>query len=298
MKFACGKTQATSVIKAIQKLDPHAIPSLGTARDFKQCLSKVTDWTKENDINSLRDLTKEQAIRYLQERSSQIGQKTLDQERQAIQKMQQVLTHALKPDEKLPVVKSAFKQELTSRAYSADQVQLIMQHQSPRNAFATAIAFNAGLRAHELLCLERRENRAPDIRPASQHKFLGRDNVVIYTVKGKGGLVREVAIDKELSDKLEKHRRAVPGLVGIKDRDIFYKSSYDISGGNVWSASFTRASIAAVGSSRGAHGLRHAYAQSRLRSLQNYGLSYEDAKEVVSQEMGHFRSEITDTYLR
>jgi hypothetical protein len=44
--------------------------------------------------------------------------------------------------------------------------------------------------------------------------------------------------------------------------------------------------------------LRHSYAQDRVMELQTLRLSQEAAKEVVSQELGHFRPEITDTYLR
>lgn len=53
-----------------------------------------------------------------------------------------------------------------------------------------------------------------------------------------------------------------------------------------------------MGRSTGAHGLRHSYAQERMTELQNRGLSRDAALETVSQEMGHFRPEITETYLR
>ncbi len=53
-----------------------------------------------------------------------------------------------------------------------------------------------------------------------------------------------------------------------------------------------------LGRSTGAHGLRHSYAQERLDELQRAGLSQDLALTTVSQEMGHFRAEITETYLR
>lgn len=53
----------------------------------------------------------------------------------------------------------------------------------------------------------------------------------------------------------------------------------------------------ALGWSRGAHGVRHSYAQERMAELQR-GLRYDDALEVVSQELGHFRPGITREYLR
>ncbi|MGH8490682.1 MAG: hypothetical protein ACREXS_17910 [Gammaproteobacteria bacterium] len=54
----------------------------------------------------------------------------------------------------------------------------------------------------------------------------------------------------------------------------------------------------ALGWSTGAHGLRHAYAQERMCELQAHGKSYNLARELVSQELGHFRGDIVEVYLR
>ena len=61
--------------------------------------------------------------------------------------------------------------------------------------------------------------------------------------------------------------------------------------------SVSAASERALGWSTGAHGLRHSYAQERMAELQA-SLSRDAALTTVSQEMGHFRPEITETYLR
>ena len=134
-----------------------------------------------------------------------------------------------------------------------------------------------------------------DPRPALSCKFLGRTGSR-YTVTGKGGLVREVSIPAELAPRLEALRLEQPRAV--TDRGVFYQQHYAIAGGDAWSASVTRASQRALGWSTGAHGLRHSFAQERMRELQHAGLSRDIALETVSQEMGHFRSEITETYLR
>ncbi|MCP5705574.1 site-specific integrase, partial [Klebsiella pneumoniae] len=116
-------------------------------------------------------LTPAQAITYLEQRGEQVGQKTLDMERQAIQAMMIHVTQTLPAGEHLPVVKSEQAQILSSRAYSPDQVALIAAAQQPANALATAIALAAGLRAHELLTLAPRQERAADPRPAADSKF-------------------------------------------------------------------------------------------------------------------------------
>jgi hypothetical protein len=191
-KFASAARQATGVIKILQG---DILRSVGTVRNYEQGLTRVAEWMKDNRINhgDLRTLTPAQAITYLEQRGEQVGQKTLDMERQAIQAMMIHVTQTLPAGEHLPVVKSEQARILSSRAYSPDQVALIAAAQQPANALATAIALAAGLRAHELLTLAPRQERAPDPRPAADSKFAGREGV-IYTVQGKGGLVREVLI--------------------------------------------------------------------------------------------------------
>ena len=84
----------------------------------------------------------------------------------------------------------------------------------------------------------------------------------------------------------------------MTDRGVFYQSQYAIGGGQRWSNALSAASMRTLGWSRGAHGVRHSYAQQRMQELQKLGLVRDMALRTVSQEMGHFRPEITETYLR
>lgn len=292
-KFAKAETQAASVINALQRSG--AIQSLRTADNYRQALTQVCRFVKSERLGSLRDLTPEQAISYLEMRGEEVGQKTLDQERHAIQAMMQHLTNKLDVKAHLPSVKSDYQQILTSRSYTTQQVAMVAEAQRDMNSLSTQIAHAAGLRGHELLTLRRIEERDPSSRPALAEKFQGREGER-YTVKGKGGLVREVCIPKHLAQQLEARRLESP--IKVTDRTVHYAQHYDINGGKKWSSSFTQASNRALGWSTGAHGLRHSYAQERMHELQSAGMNRNLALEVVSQEMGHFRPEITETYLR
>ncbi|MBD3799453.1 MAG: site-specific integrase [Epsilonproteobacteria bacterium] len=293
-RFSSPEKQAERASKAVAKQLNDKIASIGTIRNYEQALKNVAAELARNK-ETLKELTPERAQTYLEQRAEIVGQKTLDMERQAIQAMMQHVTHKLEPGERLEVVKSEHEQILESRAYTREQVQEITQHQAPQNALATEIAYAAGLRAHELLTLERAENRPPDERPALADKFAEREGER-YTVTGKGGLTREVLIPKDLAQRLEERRLEEPKLVA--DRGIHYEQKYDIGAGRNFSQSFSRASENALGWSNGAHGLRHSYAQERMDELQRAGASREHALEVVSQEMGHFRPDITEVYLR
>ena len=171
------------------------------------------------------------------------------------------------------------------------------------DALATWIVYASGIRAHELLTLGRPDEQPPDDRRARSRltgtaaegmKFAGRDGVV-YTVAGKGGLVREVLLPHRLAERLEERRLDVPER--IVDHGVRYLQRYDVGGGHAFSTSFSRASSEALGRSCGAHGLRYAYAQARMRELMHHA-EHALALAIVSDEMGHLRPDVTRLYLR
>lgn len=293
--FRKPKAQAERAVQTMLRIgsarhinrNDQKIHSLGTKRNTIQALTRVTEWIQKNRLGDLRSLTKELAMQYLAERSEEVGQKMLNQERQAIQKYLSIT---------LPVIHSELAHVQQSRAYTARQIGLIANAQNEKNKLATRIAYAAGLRAHELLTLQRKEERSASThRTWSGDRFTGREGKV-YTVIGKGGLIREVLIPKALAHALEAKRLATPKKV--KDRDIDYMQHYDINGGVTWSSSFSAASKRILTWSNGAHGVRHSYAQERLEELKSQHYAEEDALGIVSQEMGHFRSSITKVYLR
>ena len=308
VSFAKGKTQAGKLIKEIQGKD--GLESVGTVSNFEQRLTVAADFIREHrhdkslDLpRDLRSMTKEQAAAYLHYRSETsvdgkfTSQSTLNMDRQALEAM---LRHTGELDKtsSLPIVRTEAATMSQSRHYTDTQVTKVLSHQTSHNALASEIAYRCGLRAHELLTLRPLAEQPPDQRPTktiSEHKFAGRSGVS-YTAIGKGGLCREIKIPEPLADRLASLRLDTPRFVN--DRGIPYHSHYAIAGGNAFSSSFTRASQRAVGWSAGAHGLRHTYAQQRMVELQEHGLDRDEALLAVSQELGHFRPDITLVYLR
>ena len=288
------RKQAAEIVKRLQG---SRIRSVGTARNYQERLLQIA---ARLDV-ALTALPPEGAVAYLKSRALEVRQKTLDIERQAIQAMMVNVTAQLPPGATLPVVKSAASHRAKPRAYSPAQVRAVAGRQDARNALATEIAYTSGIRAHELLTLARPEEQPPDDRrdrsrltgtAAEGMKFAGR-NGVVYTAAGKDGLIRDVLLPHGLADRLEARRRDAPRHV--LDRGVRYLQRYNIGGGHAFSASFSRASIEALGKSRGAHGLRYRYAQERMRELMHHA-EYGLALAIVSEEMGHLRPEITRLY--
>ena len=263
------------------------IHSLGTARGYGQALKGFADYLREHRLGDLPGATDQEARQYLAERSHQVGQKTLDLDRQAIQ---------MHLGLRLEVVRSDRESALSTRSYTPAQVARIASAQSEANGLATRLAYHAGLRAHELLTLRPAgERSASGHRQWSADRFAGREGVR-YTVVGKGGLVREVLLTRELAEAVEARRLEEPRLV--VDRGVQYVQCYTIGGGRSWSQSFSSASRRELGFSNGGHGLRHSYVQERMDELQRRGLAYEQARATVAQEVGHFAGETTEAYLR
>ena len=264
------------------------IHSVATFNKYAGTLKNAGEWLKaEHKVRHLDKVTPEQAQAYLEHRqASGIGQKQLDADRNALQ----FITG------KLDLVKAHKPQVLPPRAYSAEQVRLVASRQTERNALSTELVYRTGLRAHELLTLRARDEADPFAhRSWHADRFQGRDGVR-YIVTGKGGLTREILIPHELARRLEQRRLDEPRT--MTDRGIRYQSHYDINGGLAWSKSFSKASTTALARSAGGHGLRHSYAQERLSELQARYHSYKEAKLIVSQELGHFREDVVNAYLR
>lgn len=182
-----------------------------------------------------------------------------------------------------------------NRAYLDSDLNKIIQAMSPRHAFSTLLAYNAGLRAEELLTLRPRDTGEPSKhRRWREDRFHGREEGMHYLVTGKNGLIREVFLHKTLAHQLETFRFPTPQ--SYLDRRVRYERHYDLCGGNRFSQAFSRASNKALGWSLGAHGLRFSYAQRRM-DYELLDVPYDDALHIISQELGHFRPEITIRYL-
>jgi integrase len=266
------------------------IHSLRTFHKYVDSVKLAGEWAREHaGLRHLDALTPTMAQQYLEERAAGgLSQKQLDADRNALE--------FITGRASLERVFSINTPAPQSRAYTPAQVQAIGGRQNARNALATELAYRSGLRAHELLTLQRSdESRASDHRQWCTDRFQGREGVR-YVVTGKGGLRREVLLGRDIAARLEARRLDTPREV--RDRGIVYRQLYDISGGNTWSKSFADASERALGWSNGAHGLRHSYAQERMAELQDNGKRYAQAREVLSQELGHFRADVVETYLR
>jgi integrase len=292
-----AERQSLSVVRDLDRAESFKSESLGATRTTRNSLHNVAKTLAEQKEN-LRDMTPERAQSYLEARAEQgMSQSTINAERLALEKMMQHVTQKLELNEKLSIVQAQTKEIPDSRAYTQTQVDQITERMSEKDALSVQIAHAAGLRAHELNTIRPLEERAADVREGKTipDKFEGREGVA-YTVVGKGGLVREVRIPESLAEKLEDRRLENP--MPARDREIAYERHYDLGAGQALSQAFSKASQTTFGDSNGLHGVRHSYAQERMRELQALGKSYDQSIAIVSQELGHFRPDITEVYLR
>ena len=272
------------------------IHSLGTARNYQQSLSMFYRWLQNRKLGDLSTATAGQAVDWLNKRSVQVSQKTLDLNRQAIQYL---MTQTTGDRVKFDRIKSTYttgrKLAEEARAYSGVQLEEVCARLSARSALSAKLCFAAGLRAHEVVTLRPIGEQPPSThREWSKELFKGREGA-LYTVVGKGGLRRAVLLPAQLADELE-GRRIKDRTV--RDRGIRYVQRHDVNFGRNLTKAWSDASSKALGRSAGLHGLRHSYAKQRLYELQQLGYSRAERMSIVSQELGHFRTTETETYLR
>ena len=306
MKYSSADKQVREAAKHISahgidrdqtRHSPYATSSVRTEENFKGSMKSLVEHMKEHKLGGIWDVDKNIAKDWLDQRAGEVSQETLDFDRQQINKWLEY-----KDGQSIDKIQSQKEEDGNklkdiSRYYTSEQIEKIKEAQTEKHSCATQVAHEGGLRASELHTIAKKEEQ-----PASERDY--RDDLndykgqeqVEYTVIGKGGLVREITLSKATSERLEQKRLEEPQTV--KDRGVNYTSRYNIGGGKNWSASFTRASQRQLNWSKGAHGTRHSYAQNRLVELQQNGYTEEDGKEIVSQEVGHFRIEQTEEYLR
>ena len=273
------------------------IHSISTAKSYQESLTLAARWLQETgQMTALRHITTDQAQAYLVYRSEcDLGQKTLDRDYRVLKMIPSVESDKLIRMNTESLSDGRLAKQ--SRAYTQEQRNLVYRGLTDRETLCAEIIHAAGLRAVEMLTIKPLSEQTPSQhRIWTEHRFMGMKNIVRYSVIGKGGLIREVALPAYLAEKLDAHRRDQP--VQRKDRGTNYQSYYALPGGHELSKHWGKASKREMGWSNGIHGLRHNYAQARMDSLQGSGFLYDAALAIVSQEMGHFRPDITEVYLR
>ena len=176
------------------------------------------------------------------------------------------------------------------------EVERIASAQIERNSLATQIAYAAGLRAHELFALQPvSERQASTHREWCADRFVGRSGER-YTVEGKGGLVREVLLPKDLSERLEARRLVEPRQV--TDRGVNYVQGYDLGGGGPGVRVFLRQAKGSLALPPVPMGSGTVIPRTRMQELQRSGMQYDEARRTVAQEVGHFDKKTTEAYLR
>ena len=173
-------------------------------------------------------MSAEDAEAYLTERAASVTQKTLNQERQALQKCLPQFDGVQLPRRK--ATKPPTPLATDSRAYTREQIERIGIRQREDNAFSTHLVASTGMRGIELYTLRRTVEQPPSShRQWNPERFAGREGWASYSVIGKGGLVREIRLPPEMARELEARRRETPRTV--IEREVRYEQHYDIAGG-------------------------------------------------------------------
>lgn len=265
--------------------------SYATADAYRDTWRHALEYAKsEYGVKDLERLTGEHVVAYLESKIDEsVSRATFDQYAAACSKLEQALnkfaaekesgktyTFDLRHVRALAASELGGRSEL-SRAYS-DPDRLVTTVQNAQHALAAAIQRDSGARVKEVTLI--REDQLRGLRP---------DNILGHLkgwieIQGKGGKIREVAMQPETYQKLERSIAVHNGRFEIV--------------GDRYRADLKQAALLTSQTYQGSHGLRWSWAQGRHDQLQRYGLTYEQSLARVSQEMGHERADITEHYLK
>jgi integrase len=263
------------------------IRSIRSQHIFANCLAMFARFLEVNRAGNLKRFPPDAFTAYLYARSQRVGEAQLISDYWALELWTGV---------QLPRFKSARPQCLKPRAYTAEQIAAIAAHQTEPYAFSTWLAAAIGLRGMELITIAPLSAQPRDPRPIPPYLHAHMPPGELYSVYGKGGLIRTVLVPMPFVDTLEARLRPTPIRVRHERSDL--TSYYDIPGGKRWAASFTQACRRTFNKTAGAHGLRHTYTQDRIDVLLGHSIPDRHARKAVSVEIGHFRLDVIKIYLR
>jgi integrase len=293
--------EATAILTSLLHLGPKPrgittgfevkrIHSLGSLRSYVSCLRVLIGIFRElSDGKKLKKATLKDAKFLLEVVAEDSTQETVNQYRAALQR-------ALKMP--IPHVRAQFVRPKVQKAYMGSEVRAIIESlaKKPKHQLAVMLVFSAGLRASEIAGLRPiDEQPTSPYRPWRQNLFDGIGEFESWTICGKGGLIRRVAVPAELAVEIRQLRLAEVKVQ--KDRGINRVPEFDLPHGKALTSIFSRAGKNALGFSYGVHALRHTYL--RRRQLQLYRKFVTDTalrNSILAQELGHFRTSVTNAY--
>ncbi|MEY8285637.1 site-specific integrase [Lachnospiraceae bacterium 50-23] len=180
-----------------------------------------------------------------------------------------------------------------SRSWTQNEVhkmqELAIEKGFERVSDMIKLSFLQGIRIHEVTRFEKADLQRALI--AGQ-----------LTVKGKGGLVRNIPIRNQ---EAREHLQKLINQTDVRNSKVFVNPGERAHEVMKQAQNFISNNRHLVQEERGDnqanitfHGLRHTYTQERYVELRGQRLNDYDARLQVSKELGHFRVEITNIYLK
>lgn len=285
-----GKSKASGAILRSDRTVQRYQGDLGRAAEFVQ---------QKYGITRLKDITHEQAQGYLDHRlKEKIRIRTVHGYAKALELLPLVGKLTLPSRTTDPNDKPK-----GTRAYTLEQINEIHKN-LPFLAvkLAARVVLESGCRSQDLasMCLlSDRPLKNARLGKLDPDRFTGREGWVNMLFIGKGGHEYISTLSPETAREVANFRLYEPRDFRERGQEnVVTKQYYDLPAGEYLSKIWTAASKRTFGFSRGVHGLRHTFAQQRVRAMQDLGMTWDKALVCVSQQMGHYRAEQVLTYMR
>jgi integrase len=252
------------------------IYSYATADSYRQIAIEAFSYIRENfNIKDITKIESQHINSYLESKiESNVKYSTFQKHSSAMEKLQVALEkytnqkYDFDLSESRELAQNVLERTDAHRAYGNPKAVISALSNQTFKVIAQA-QLESGARVHELNNLK-----------LSQFKENGS-----ITVQGKGGKIR----DLELSEKTYSELKSL--VENSQDKKLVFST-------DAYRNELKAACKVTNQEYQGTHGLRWSYAQSMFAKLQQSGKTYEESLSIVSQKLGHERSDITEHYLR
>jgi integrase len=285
-----GKSKASGAILRSDRTVQRYQGDLGRAAEMIQMA---------HGVSKLKNITQEQAQAYIDARlKEKIRIRTVHGYTKALELLplvEKVVVPSRSTD--------AQDKPKRTRAYTTEQINEIQKRiSSIAGQLAIKVIVESGCRAQDLASMRLESDRSlKNARLNQLHpdRFSGREDWIKVTFIGKGGHEYASTISPQTAIEIEKFHLLTPRDFRERGQEnVVTQQCYDLPAGKRLSLLWTQASKQTFGFSRGIHGLRHTFAQERIKVMQELGMTWQKALECVSQQMGHYRADQVLTYCR
>lgn len=270
-------------LKKDRKMNGTRIFSYADRKNLVDFTANFANWLSQNhrEVRLAVDINSKHVQEFLNDKAKTCSKATVEQYMSKANKMQNLINITYRTNSKLDIkLPSSIKEKyiLRDKQMTVEHYELLEKNINENGLKSIECARNFGLRVSEIAKLEKRDIKL--------------EEGIIRVVDSKGKKTRDVDIVTEEQMKIA--RKLFNSVTSQRDRIVKIREN---SINQALKRAMEKAEIKEEYKVAGIHSIRKLYAQETYDRLRSEGLSKKQAKEEVSEQLGHSRERGNDDNL-